>query len=162
LSSLAVVLVNISAFLGCDSSRVASSCCIPGAKTELAVRALASYCCAECHSVSQFWIRVFVQFLLRSGAKRKNGSPMLLVGWKSHETRSTLTQSKRYRHSFLDSSRTHVLSGYTHSKTDGGPRADASEQRLIWAVRVLQPQIEEPTMNWRRGESAKRIKPILA
>jgi hypothetical protein len=87
---------------------------------------------------------------------------MLLVGWKSHGTRPTLTLTKRIRHLLPDFGRPHGAPGYTHGKTEGGPQADAREQRLIWTVQISQSEIEAPIMNWRRGESAKRIKPILA
>jgi hypothetical protein len=159
---MALVLVNKSAFLRCDSFHVTPSSCITRPTSGLAVRAFASYCCVKWHSVFKFWIRVFVQFVFRSGAKRRKGWPMLLGGWKSYGTRPTLTQSKRYRHPFLDSGRTHVQPGYRHGEIESGPRADPSEQRLIWAVRISQPEIEEPIMNWRRGEKAERTKPIIA
>jgi hypothetical protein len=44
---------------------------------------------------------------------------------------------------------------YTHGQTESGARADASEERLIWAVGVSEQEIQEPIMNWRRGEGEK-------
>jgi hypothetical protein len=90
---------------------LASSCWIPVATTGLALRALGSSCCAKCHSVSQFWIRVFVQSGLRSDVKRRKGRPLLLASSKSHGTRPTLTRSKRYRCPFIYSGPTHVRPG---------------------------------------------------